>query len=107
MDRVNSILKRELASLIAMEINDPRLDILWSITKIRTSLDLGKSVIHVSIMGDINRQKQALKGLVSAAGFLRAMLGKKLVFRKIPELEFLLDDSLDEEERIFSLLNNT
>ena len=33
--------------------------------------------------------------------------GQKLVFRKIPELEFLLDDSLDEEERIFSLLNNT
>lgn len=107
MDKVNSILKRELATLIAMEIKDPRLDVLWSITKIRTSVDLGKSVIHVSIMGDINQQKKALKGLVSASGFLRAMLGKNLVFKKIPELEFLLDDSLDEEERIFSLLNNT
>jgi len=106
IDRVNSILKRELTSLIATEIRDPRLDILCSITKIRTSADLGKSVIHVSIMGDINHQKQALEGLVSAAGFLRVMLGKILVFKKIPELEFLLDDSLDEEERIFSLLDN-
>ena len=106
MDRVNSILKRELATLIATEIKDPRLNILWSITKIRTSVDLGKSVIHVSIMGDINSQRVALKGLVSASGFLRSKLGKNLVFKKIPELEFLLDDSLDEEERIFSSLDN-
>ena len=56
--------------------------------------------------GDINSQRLALKGLVSASGFLRSKLGKNLVFKKIPELEFLLDDSLDEEERIFSSLDN-
>ena len=106
IDRVNSILQRELTSLISMEIKDPRLDVLWSITKIRASADLGKAVIHVSIMGDANRQRQALEGLISASGFLRAMLGKDLFLKKIPELEFLLDNSLDEEERIFSLLDN-
>ena len=102
--RINEEIQRELAALIPM-VKDPRVTGMISVTPPETKPDLKYAKIYVSVL-DKSNCDQVLKGLKSAAGWLRRELGRSLNLRSTPELSFVLDDSIDKGAHILDMLRN-
>lgn len=104
IERVNELLKEEIAALLRREIQDPRLTTLISVTGVDTSADLRNATVRVSIMGSDEEVQQAMTALRHAAGFLRRELAGTLRMKHVPELTFRLDTSIEEGAKILKLL---
>ncbi len=102
--RINEEIQRELATLIRT-VKDPRVHGLVSITAVETTPDLRYSKIYVSVL-DKSDVKEVVKGLKSAAGYLRRELGSALKLRYTPELLFVEDDSIGKGVHILSMLRD-
>lgn len=104
MGRINEEIQRELAALIP-SVKDPRVTGLISVTAVDTTPDLKFAKVYVSVLdkGDCD---QVIKGLKSAAGWLRRELGHTLNLRNTPELTFIRDDSIDKGTHILEMLRN-
>ena len=102
--RINEEIQRELADQLR-HLKDPRVSQVGmvSITRVDTTNDLRYARVYVSTL-DKSREQDVLKGLKSAAGFLRRELGHTLQLRYTPELVFTLDDSLKYGAHMFDLL---
>lgn len=101
--RLNEQLKRELSELIRTEVRDPRVGIV-TITGVDTARDLGSARIFVRSLND-EALPEMLEGLDAAAPFLRSKLGQLLHIRKVPELRFQEDRSLEGARRIEEVLS--
>jgi ribosome-binding factor A len=85
-----SILKHTLNEILQKEISDPRIGFV-TITGISISPDRKHARIYVSILGDEKQHQESFKGLISASGYIRHLLSKKLQTRFTPEIEFVED----------------
>ena len=99
-------IQRELAEQLR-RLKDPRVSQVGmvSITRVDTTGDLRYSKVYISVL-DKDQEKDVLKGLKSASGFLRRELGHSLQLRYTPELQFVEDDSIDTGAHILSMLRN-
>ena len=100
--RINEEIQLELAALIRT-VKDPRVHGLVSITAVDTTSDLRYAKIYVSVL-DKSDVKEVIKGLKSAAGYLRRELGRALQLRYTPELTFVADDSIAEVAHILEII---
>jgi ribosome-binding factor A len=103
IERLNEQLKRELASLLQTRVRDPRVGSV-TVTGVRTAPDLTLARVAVRLGGDPAARREALAGLEAASPFLRRTLGQELRIRRVPELEFQEDASLERAARIDQLL---
>lgn len=101
--RINEEVQRELSELIR-SLKDPRVQTMLSITRVDTTSDLRYAKVYVSVLEEA-REKEAIKGLRSAGGWLRRELGQRLQLRYTPELVFELDDSLKYGAHMYDLLS--
>ena len=104
IDRINEEIQRELASLIPM-VKDPRVTGMISVMAVDTTTDLRYAKVFISIL-DKSDEQQVLRGLKSAAGWLRRELGHRLQLRYTPELSFVLDESIDKGAHILAMLRD-
>jgi ribosome-binding factor A len=102
-DRVAGLIQEELSRLLLREVKDPRLHQV-TITAVRVSPDLRHAWVCFTGPGGKGGLTEELKGLESAAGFLRGKLGRSLRLRYAPELSFEVDDSLERGLHIAALL---
>lgn len=103
--RINEEIQKELSSLLR-KVKDPRVqDTMISITRVETTPDLRYAKIFVSFLQE-DRAKDAMKGLKSAAGYLRRELGHALQLRYTPELVWELDDSITYGAKMLKLINS-
>ncbi len=104
--RINEEIQRELAALIRT-LKDPRVSGtgMVSITRVDTTGDLRYSRIYVSVLNK-EQEKEVIKGLKSASGFLRRELGAALRLRYTPELQFIADDSIQYGAHILGLIHD-
>ena len=102
MGRINDEIQRELAAQLR-GLKDPRVSGLVSITRVDTTNDLRYARVYVSALNK-DQEKDVLKGLKSASGFLRRELSRALQLRCTPELQFIGDDSIQHGARILELL---
>lgn len=101
---MNQLFREELSRLIREEIKDPRVAGV-TITQVDASADLSHATIAVRTLTDETPVEEAIDGLRSAAGFMRHRLGRELHFRRIPELHFEADHTLEHVQRIEELLD--
>ncbi|MCL2409183.1 MAG: 30S ribosome-binding factor RbfA [Oscillospiraceae bacterium] len=105
IERINEDIQRVLSTLIR-NMKDPRIKQgMISITSVDTTGDLRIAKVYISVF-DIKSEKEFLKGLKSAAGYLRRELGQALNLRYTPELQFEMDNSMERGARINTLLAN-
>ena len=105
IERINEELQRELSALLRT-LKDPRLQSgLLTVTHVDTTSDLRYSRIFVSAL-DKSQEKDMMRGLKSAAGYLRRELGAALRLRYTPELQFLADDSIQQGAHILEMLRD-
>jgi len=102
--RLNEQLKRELSELIRLQVRDPRVGSV-TITGVDVAADLGSAKVFVRSGGPQGDLESTLEGLTAAAPFLRSELGRILRIRKIPELRFQRDRSLEHAQRIDQILS--
>ena len=103
--RINEEIQKELSSLIR-NLKDPRIqNTMISITRVETTPDLRYTKVYVSFLQE-DRAADALKGLQSAAGYLRRELGSALNLRYTPELQWEKDDSITYGAKMLELINS-
>ena len=103
IDRITEDIKRELIAILR-EVKDPRVSGMLSIVKVDVSNDLSYAKVYVSAIEGIDVAKESVKGLKAASGFIRKRLGSELPIRKVPELTFVADDSIEKGFELFDKL---
>ena len=96
-----------LAELVRRRVKDPDvLEALFSFVFVDISPDLSHARVHVSVLGDATDKERVLNGLTRAEAFLHRELGKTLHIRRVPRPHFILDESIEEADRMTTLLRN-
>lgn len=102
--RLAGEIKRDLTDIFAHEIRDPHIDSMVSVTDVEVSNDLSYARIYVSKLGSDKEREAMLAALVKANGYIRSLLAQRLKIRKVPELRFSLDNSLEYGAKIEKIL---
>ena len=102
IERLNQLLREEISRLLRGELKDPRVGGV-TVTAVRTAPDLSVATVYVTALGAASGD-EAIEGLRHAAGFVRGRLGRELRLRRIPELRFVEDRTLEHARRIETLL---
>ena len=102
-DQLSGVITRELSDLIRTRMKDPRIGFA-SITGVELSHDLRYAKVYVSVLGTSQEQRETMRGLGSAKGFLRHELAQRLTIRHVPEIAFHLDESIARGARVMDLL---
>jgi ribosome-binding factor A len=101
-DRVSAQLRKELAVLVHAAVRDHALPSV-SVSDVEVTKDLDVATAYVTTLV-ADDAKVATKALNEMAKEFRRELSRTLKLRRVPELRFRYDDSVDKGERIESLL---
>lgn len=106
-EKISKAILKEMGELITPSAIHLEKNEMATVTKVRVSPDLSIARIYVSVFAkESERKKQVIEFLNAHTSTFRGALGNRLNhFRKVPELFFHLDDSLDYQARIEDLLN--
>ena len=102
-DRIADLILQELAEVLLRKVQDPRLSDI-TLTSVEVSADLRHAKIYYSLLGDDEKRSKVALGLESARGFVKRELGKRLQLRRIPDISFYFDASLEHGSHIDRLL---
>lgn len=106
IERTTEDIKRELTAIFR-ELKDPRVqEVFLSIVRVEVTNDLSYCTVQVSAIEGLDKAKEAVKGLKSAAGFIRRELGHRLKLRHVPELIFNATDSIEYSANISRILGS-
>jgi ribosome-binding factor A len=105
IERVNNLIRREISELIQHHLRDPRLNEFVAVTEVSTSPDLRYAKVFVSCISGRQEEQKILEVLNAASGFLRTELARKVKMRRIPELGFHWDNSIEHGDHILRLLD--
>jgi ribosome-binding factor A len=103
-ERAADTLREEIAQIVGYELEDPRLSIV-TVTDVRMATDMRSATVYVTIAGDEQEHKVALRALRHATPYVRKQLGLSLNLPRIPELHFVRDRVEEEGERVDQLLD--
>ena len=103
--RIAEQIQRELAELIRLELKDPRVSGLITITEVEVSPDQSHAKVFFTLLGDARQIEQSTVGLKRAAGFLRTQLGSRMKLRSVPQLDFRYDASVERGVKLTRLID--
>lgn len=104
LQRINEDIQRVMSTILR-NMKDPRVKQgVLSVTGVDTTPDLRQAKIYLSIY-EPESEKELLKGLKAASGYLRHELGQALSLRYTPEPIFEIDRSIERGARINTILN--
>ncbi|GEK08390.1 30S ribosome-binding factor RbfA [Pseudoalteromonas sp. McH1-7] len=106
-DRVAQQIQKEIAVILQREIKDPRLGMV-TVSAVEVSRDLSYAKVFITVLNtnDEDKTKQSVAILNEATGYIRSLLGKRIRARIMPELKFVIDNSLMEGMRISNLVDS-
>ena len=93
--RINGEVQRVLAEIIRGGLKDPRISPWTSVVAVEVAPDLKTCKAYISVMGSDEEKKGTIAGLRSAEGYVRRQLAKRLNLRNTPEIQFVLDQSIE------------
>ncbi|MGB4985325.1 MAG: 30S ribosome-binding factor RbfA [Erysipelotrichaceae bacterium] len=102
-DRIANLIKKNLSEIIQFNLKDPKIGFV-TITDVVVTSDLSIAKIYVTFLGKKERNEAGFKVLDKSKGFLRSELSKTLSIRKVPQLIFLYDETMERSNRIEKLL---
>ncbi len=105
IERVNSLIRQEISELLQRQVKDPRLGNFITVTAVDTSSDMRHAKVFVSRLEGREEKQETLGVLASAAGFFRKELAMRLKLRRVPELNFQWDDSLERGDHLLQMID--
>lgn len=104
-DRVASVIKEEVGTLLARDFNDPSYG-LMTVTEVHVTPDLRLAKIYVSILGDEDVRERTMKMLEKNTGAIRASIGSHVRLKFTPSVVFYIDETLDRVEKISRIIKH-
>ena len=106
IDRISEEVRREVDAIIREELNDPRIEGTFSITRAEVTGDLRYAKIYVSVLED-DKREALMEAVKNARGYIRRSLGKRMIIRYSPELIFISDKNIEYGVHIAKVLAET
>ncbi len=104
-DRLNAELKREISEIIAKKLKNHAVTAMVSVTDVDVSPDISYAKVFVSVFStDENKKNESFAALCADAKKIRYELGKSMRIRTVPELDLILDRSLEYGDKMDKLL---
>ena len=101
--RVGDQIQAELASLLTRQVHDPGIGFL-TITQVKLSPDLQQARVYYTSIGDDKAKRESARALDRATPFLRRQVGQRLRLKRVPELTFFYDESIEQGDRVERIL---
>jgi ribosome-binding factor A len=101
--RVGDQLRVEITEILAREVHDPGIGFL-TVTRVKLTPDLQQARIYYTTLGDEQARKDTGKALGRATPFLRRQVARRMNFKRVPELQFFYDESIEQHDRIERIL---
>jgi ribosome-binding factor A len=101
--RVGDQIRAELASLLTRDVHDPGIGFL-TITRVKVSPDLQQARVSYTTIGDDKARRESARALQRATPFLRRQIGQRLRLKRVPELSFFYDESIEQGDRVERIL---
>lgn len=106
LGRTTEDIRREVSAILR-ELKDPRVSgCMLSVVRVEVTNDLSYRTVYVSAMEGMETAENAVKGLKSAAGYVRRELGNRLKLRHVPEMIFKATDSIEYSANISRILHD-
>lgn len=105
MRRVDEAVREVLSDAVTQDLKDPRIGFV-TVTDVKTSPDLRRARVYVTVLGNQEERDAALAGLQSAHGVLQRRVGSELRMKRTPTLEFVYDVTTDRAMRMEELLGD-
>lgn len=106
LGRTTEDIRREVSAILR-ELKDPRVsNCMLSVVRVEVTNDLSYCTVYVSAMEGMETAENAVKGLKSAAGYVRRELGNRLKLRHVPEMIFKATDSIEYSANISRILHD-
>lgn len=102
--RIDELLRQEIGQTLEHELADPGIGFV-TVTEVETAQDLSHARVWVSVIGTEDQRKESLAALRRATPFIRRGLGGKLSLRRVPELEFRMDETAERGTRVLKILS--
>ena len=103
--RLNSLFREEISDLVQRQVKDPRLGSFVSITAVEISKDMRYAKVFISRYGTDLEKKETITALESASGFIRHELSERFKTRRIPELSFRLDNTMEKADKVLRIID--
>jgi ribosome-binding factor A len=103
-ERVAGLIRRELATLIQMEVDDPDIGFI-SLSDVEVTRDLAHAKVFITVF-DNEKAPATIKALKKAAKFLRHRLSQEMRIRSVPELHFHHDASVETGQKMDKLIDS-
>ena len=103
-ERVANAIRKEMSNIIQEDLKDPRIG-FTTVTKVEITPDLRNVRIYYSVLGSDKEIKSTGIALESAKGYIRGLIGDRIKLRFTPEITFMMDKSLEYQDRIDKLLH--
>jgi len=104
--KIGSVLQNDLVDILQGEVRKNGLtNLVISVSKVVVTTDLGVARVYLSVFPQ-NRAQEILEAVKSNTPLIKHDLSQrvKLQLRKVPNLSFYIDDSLDYIEKIDNAL---
>jgi ribosome-binding factor A len=102
-DRVGEEIRHELGNLLTRQVQDPGIGFV-TLTRVKVSPDLQMARVYYTLLGDPKQRRDTARALERATPFLRRQIGRRLRLRRVPELRFQFDESVEHQDRIERIL---
>jgi ribosome-binding factor A len=106
VERLNSFLRQEISDIVQRYIKDPRLGTFVSVTSVEITKDMRYAKVFISRYGTDLEKADTIKALESASGYIRHELGERMKTRRIPELSFRLDNTMEKAAKVLKIIND-
>jgi len=104
--RLNGEIQKEIYTIITRKLKNPLVTEMVSVTEVDLSRDLSHAKVYISVYsGSDERKKTTFNAIKSDAKRIRHELAQSMNTRYVPELEFLVDDSMAYGDKIDKLLS--
>lgn len=103
-DRMDQILKKEISRILQFELKNPKLGFV-TVTDVECTRDMSQAKVYVSFLGKQERNDAGMRVLRASKGFIRSTLAKNIKARKMPDLIFVQDTSLEHGHKIDTILS--
>ncbi len=103
-DRLNELIKEEVSQILQKDFKDPRMGFV-TITRVEVSPDLSWADVYFSVLGDYDPIEQE-EVLNHGSGFVKRLLGRRIRIKKVPNVRFHYDDSLERANRVLEMLDD-
>ena len=104
IEMINSELQREIYGIINRKLKNPLITEMVSVLKVDTAKDLSNARVYLSVYSKSEEKRlTTFNAIAGDSGKIRYELSQTERMRRVPELRFILDDSLDYGDKMDKL----